>query len=548
MTAVLDELSANDILEPVVRDHVVRGAIALLFTTYDTEVLIDGPAGTGKTFGIIRYCDVMARKYPNCRILWVRETLQSMRESVQQIYEDHVLWPGHPALNKGGNRSQRGEYHYPNGAEIVLAGLDTPERLMSTEYDIVVVFEATNPHVTEKAWLLLSTRNRGMNIPHPLCEYPEGVDEDGRSIRTLMMQGHFAGGEDSKGVPLFFRRTIADCNPDDEMHWLWRRFEQGLMTRFRSLHEDNPLVTKDYLAKLDRLTGVYYQRLRQGLWVQAEGAIWNTFKANRHEIDIEFHMEAITGRRFVQIPDWVDDRGEVAAFPVSAVIGGLDWGHTSPGSLEVFGVTPDRRMFQLCELYAAERGIDWWAERIVEIVDEFKLEIIRCDPARPELILQMNKALGPRKGREVGGICQPANNKRQSKVGQGDLGGLDAVREAFRKDRLFLNRRGLRFPDEKLDAAHLPTRVRMEIGGYLFDRDKDGKLLEVPPRNAIDHGCDGLRYAVMDVEDRIVKQDATLRFAPPEGTVAYHVGTMEERLRLKRLAERSNKRRRLTWE
>lgn len=544
-----DGLSATDLLEPIDRNHVVRGAIALLFTTYDPEILIDGPAGTGKTFGIIRYCDFLARKYPGARILWVRETLQSMRESVQQIYEDHVLWPGHPALNKGGSRSQRGEYHYPNGTTIVLAGLDTPERLMSTEYDVIVVFEATNPHVSEKAWALLSTRNRGMNIPHPLCEFPDGKDDEGRSIRTLMMQGHFPGGVDSKEVPLFFRRMIADCNPDDEMHWLWRRFEQGHMVRMRSIHEDNPLVTKDYLAKLDALTGVYKERLRFGRWVQAEGAIWNTFKANRHEIDIVWHLEAITGRRFVNIPDWVDANGESASFAISAVVAGLDWGFTSPGSLEVIGVTPDRRGFQLCEIYAAEKGIDWWAERVVEIVDEFHLEVIRCDPSRPDLILHLNKALGPRKGREVGGICQPANNKRaSSKTGHGDIGGLDAVREAFAKDRLFLNRRGLRYLDEKLDAAHLPTRVRMEIGGYLFDRDKDGKLLEVPPRNAIDHGCDGLRYGWMDVADRVVKSDETLRFAPPEGTVAYHVGTMEERLRLKRMAERANKRRRLTWE
>ena len=539
--------TASDLLEPIDRQHTLRGAVALLFQTYDSEILIDGPAGTGKTFGVVRYCDYLCRKYPAARILWVRETLQSMRESVQQIYEDHVLWPGHPCLSKGGSRSGRSEYIYPNGAMIVLAGLDTPERLMSTEFDIIVVFEATNPHVREKAWTLLTTRMRGTGIPHPECRYPDGVDEDGTSIRQRMAAGEFPGGEDEDGHPLFFRRAIADCNPDDEMHWLWRRFKAGHMTRLRSLHVDNPTCTNDYLAKLDALPGVWRQRMKEGLWVQAEGAIWSTFSASRHEVDIEFQFEALTGRRFVRVSDWVDDAGNIAEMPLSAVIAGIDWGHSQPGSLQVFGVTSERRCFQLAEYYAAGKGIDWWAERIVEAVDEFHLEVIRCDPSRPDLIEHMNKHLGPRQGREVGGICQPANNKRaSSKAGVGDMGGLDAVREAFRKDALFLNRNGLRHFDTTLDAAHLPTRVRMEIGGYVFDRDKDGKLLEIPVKNAIDHGCDAVRYCYMDLFDRNVQRDATVRFTPPEGTVVYHVGTLEERMRMKKLQERTA-RRRLTW-
>ena len=36
----------------------------------------------------------------------------------------------------------RQAYHYPNGSEVVVGGLDKPSKVMSTEYDLVYVQEA----------------------------------------------------------------------------------------------------------------------------------------------------------------------------------------------------------------------------------------------------------------------------------------------------------------------------------------------------------------------------------------------------------------------
>lgn len=537
---------AYEMREPVIdRRAKIRGAAAMLFTTLSREVLFDGPAGTGKTYGLLRYCDYMCRRWPGIRILAVRETLHSLRESVQQIFEDHILWPGHPIFDKGGSRGQRSFYEYPNGSRIVLAGLDTPELLMSTEYDIIALFEATNPHVTERAFSLLSSRCRGMNIPHPECEYPTGVLPDGRSVRQGVIDGEFPGAIDRFGKPLFMQRIICDCNPDSESHWLWRRFEQGHMERLASLHEDNPTVQASYLATLETLPSPLYERLRLGQWVSSQNVIWPTYKPSKHLLGaVNFHMETLTGRRFVEIPDWKDDAGLPAQFPVSRVIAGLDWGHTSPGALEVFAITPQKQAFQLAEYYAVEKGFDWWAERISECIAEFKLERVLADPAAPGNIKFVNELLGAKGGRSDRAILVGANNARKTTTDR--MGGLDLVRQQFKQDRLYLNRTALRLRDKALDEAHLPYSVVGEITSYCFRVDaKTGHVFEEPPDNAVDHGCDGVRYLSMDAWDTSIPTEPELHFIPPEGSIVYRVGTPEERMRLKKLADRRSKRMKL---
>ena len=230
----------------------LRGAVAQLFVRRDSRVMIDGPAGTGKTFGILRYCDWIARKYPGVRILWARETLRSLRQSAMQIYEDWVLGPDDPILGAG-SRNNRTGYDYPIDPEtgrfshIECVGLDNTHRLRSSEWDIIVLFEATDQRVKESDWNYLTTRCRGTGIPHPDCAYPDGVFTDGRLVRDMMALGDFEGGVDENGHPLFLQRVLCDCNPSDEMHWLWRKFEMGEIVRYRSVHSDNPLVQNSYL-------------------------------------------------------------------------------------------------------------------------------------------------------------------------------------------------------------------------------------------------------------------------------------------------------------
>lgn len=241
---------------PCQQEYGHRGAITSLWRCRDREVLIDGPAGTGKTRGVLEKVYLAAMKYPRMRALIVRKTRKSLTESVLVIFEDHVLPLGSPARD-GPQRSHRQRYTLPNGSTIVLGGMDNSAigEVMSTEYDLIACFEATE--LTADDIEKLTTRLRNGVMP--------------------------------------YQQLICDCNPGPPSHHLKARADRGDMTRFPSRHEDNPRLYDDdkqptpegvkYLGTLDRLTGHRHARLRLGLWVAAEGVVYEEFDERVHVVE-----------------------------------------------------------------------------------------------------------------------------------------------------------------------------------------------------------------------------------------------------------------------
>ena len=223
----------------VYADFDLQGAAKDLRHYTGPEVLIEGPAGTGKTRAVLEKLCWYAEKYPGVRILIARATRTSLTESVLVTLEEKILRPmQHPALfSSTASRAMRHSYDWENGSTIVTGGLDNPERLYSTEWDIVYVPEATE--ITEDAW-----------------------ERFARAMRN------------GKGP---YHQRIACCNPGPPSHWLNQRRIRGAMHRLKSRHADNPSCTPEYLAELSRLTGHRRARLFEGRWVAAEGIVFPEF-------------------------------------------------------------------------------------------------------------------------------------------------------------------------------------------------------------------------------------------------------------------------------
>ena len=83
-------------------------------------------------------------------------------------------------------------------------------------------------------------------------------------------------------------KIFATTNPDSPFHWLYKDFLHG-NPDVKSWHftlEDNPELTKEEREFLRRqYKGLWYQRFIEGRWVQAEGAIYDTFDDEIHCID-----------------------------------------------------------------------------------------------------------------------------------------------------------------------------------------------------------------------------------------------------------------------
>lgn len=272
-----------------------RGGARTLLTCRDPEVLLEGPAGTGKTFAGLWKLHLAALKYPGMHGLLLRKTLVSLKASTLVTFRERVAYVGSNVTFWTAKSDESAHYAYPNGSKIYVGGMDNPAKIMSTEYDMVLWDEATDGALDE--WEALQTRLRYGVMP--------------------------------------YQQSIACVNPQAPTHWLNERANAGRITRILSRHEDNPTVTADYLARLDALTGVRRARLYLGNWAVAEGAVYEgTWDRATNLIDR------------IPIPyDW----------PRYLAV---DFGYTHPFVCQWWAEDPDGRLYRYREIYATRRLVE----------------------------------------------------------------------------------------------------------------------------------------------------------------------------------------------
>jgi phage terminase large subunit len=236
------------------RPYLARGACAELLDCDDPEVIICGPAETGKTMAALSRLNRLAWQWPGMQGAIIRRTHRSMAGTVLQTFKDKVLAKGSPVRVLGGTNPDR--YIYPNGSQLWVGGMDQPEKVLSAERDVIYVNQAEELPLDH--WEFLSTRvtGRAGNVPNP--------------------------------------QLIGDCNPAAPTHWIRQRSLAGNMRMIESTHKDNPTLYdargklteqgKRTLARLDRLTGTRKMRFRYGIWAQPEGAIYEAFDEVRHKV------------------------------------------------------------------------------------------------------------------------------------------------------------------------------------------------------------------------------------------------------------------------
>lgn len=231
-----------------------HGASRELFKHHEPEVVISGPAGTGKTYGALWRLHLAALKYPGMRGIMLRKVQEDLTASALVTYQERVLGAGNFGVRAfGGSKLVPAGFQYPNGSMLLIGGLDKPDKVMSREYDLIYVNEAWE--TTEDDWEKLTTRARWGVMP--------------------------------------YQQVFGDTNPQGEGHWMYERFLAGRLTMLFSKHEDNPVLWdaraerwtpagEDYLAKLGNLTGFRRDRLLLGLWTAAEGVVYPAFNRQTH--------------------------------------------------------------------------------------------------------------------------------------------------------------------------------------------------------------------------------------------------------------------------
>lgn len=406
------------------------GGNSELFDCTMPEVVLGGPAGTGKSRANLEYLNYWAMQYPGCRLLMVRKTRRSLTESGMVTLVQKVL---HPAQNVRWMSTMQ-QFQYPNGSIIAVGGLDKPGKIMSSEWDIIYAQEATD--LEEGDWEMCSIRLRNGKLP--------------------------------------IQQMIGDCNPGSASHWLKQRATSNRTLMLETRHEDNPMLfNRDgtmttegerYLAKLDQLTGVRYLRYRKGLWVSAEGMIYEgSWDTSKNLIN-----------HFVPPAEW----------PRYLAI---DFGFTNPFACLWLAVDPDGRIYVYRQIYKTKTLVEDHAKEIKRVSrwgqnggDPLPRAIICDHDAEDRATLE----------RHLGLNTIPAIKNVSA--------GIQAVSSRFRvsgdgKPRLMIMRDCLVERDRDLAEAKRPTCLEEEPESYTWDMRQGMKKGEQPVKEN-DHALDALRY------------------------------------------------------
>lgn len=322
---------------PDVVTYMPRGGCREFYMATDPEVLAVGPAGTGKTLAACWKLHHIALRVPEVRILMVRKVLEDLKAGALATYTNHVK----PELDNvntfGGNRFYPGEFRYDNGSVLQVVGMDKPGKVMSAEYDVIYVNEAT-----------------------------ELTEEDWESLKSRLRNGKLA-----------YQQLIGDCNPSGPRHWLRVRSDKGLCRYIPTTHKDNPAywdagigdwTTMGYAyvqQTLSGLTGVRRKRLFEGVWAGSEGVVYPDF-------DFQQHVKTI------DCTGW-------------ATVMGVDVGTRNPTAILTVRKASDDRRHVEREVYRRGMSSDEITDAIAQEADARKPEAIFLDPSANDYILALER-------------------------------------------------------------------------------------------------------------------------------------------------------------
>lgn len=416
-----------------------RGAVKELWKSRDFETIVAGPAETGKTWGCLQYADALLWKYPGAQGVMARKTYASLVTSAVRTYR-RIIGPESPIKAYGGEKPEW--FQYPNGSRLWVAGLDNPGKSLSTERDFIYINQAEEVALND--WQILTTRCTG------------------------------------RGATMPYTRIFADCNPGPPSHWIKQRESLRLL---ESRHEDNPTLYDDDLnltaqgkvtmSILDALTGVHFYRLRKGLWVQAEGTVYDEWDAAVHLID--------------RMPRGWESWRKIRC---------IDFGFTNPFVCLWIAIDPDSRMYVYREIYYTGRTVRDHARKIIQLSGDEKYEVTVTDHDAEDRATLHQEGIPTRAAYKGLSVGIQALQQRLRKAGDG-------------KARFFVLRSCLVEKDESLAEKRLPTSIVQEPEVYVWPQGKDGKPLKEEPMDLNNHGLDAARYGVGYV-DHLPKKQSVL--------------------------------------
>jgi len=344
-------------------DYTPYGGNADLMYSHEPEVIVSGPAETGKTLAACWKTHLICSKYAGAQLAILRKTQASIYGSVLQTFQRVI--DGAPIQAYGGEKPEK--FIYPNGSQVWIGGLDNRERVLSSERDAIQTCQTEEFSVDDWEYLTTRTTGRSAVIPYP--------------------------------------QLYGDCNPAGSLHWIQQRTKAGRLQLIRTTHRDNPtLYNRDgtlttqgtrTMASLSSLTGVRRKRLFEGIWATAEGAVYDNFDAAVH----------VKERNEDEFKTWYL---------------AMDEGYTNPAVILLVGEDSDGRLCVFREYYERGKLQSSVVKQAQDWAVDYKVSLVAVDDSANGLIAELVNADVPAQAAQKGDVLSGIQRVQDRLKVQGD--------------------------------------------------------------------------------------------------------------------------------
>lgn len=173
-------------------------------------------------------------------------------------------------------------------------------------------------------------------------------------------------------------RIWMNCNPEGPKHWFKVEFidkaEEKLALYLTFNMNDNPSLSAKVKARFERMfSGVFYKRYILGLWVRAEGVIFDMFDECKHVVDAS--ELAFTNQWWVSV----------------------DYGTQNPCVFLLWGKTTDGKWVCTKEWYYDGRSLgkqmtdEEYADALEKFVGDHPIRSVTPDPSAASFIVTLRK-------------------------------------------------------------------------------------------------------------------------------------------------------------
>jgi phage terminase large subunit len=421
--------------------------------------------------------------YPPARVFICREERAAMQQTTVLTMREEIL--GRELFDALYSAS-KDALHFPNGSTIVFEGLDRPKRVLGARYGFLGIDQA------------------------------EQIDEDQFEIAN--------SGCTQVGMP--WTQTFCAFNPENPEHWAFQRYRPDEGDGFRTDSQNKQfaevvhvkesdlmnVLSEEQRDRLDRLSGLWRDRLRLGKWVAFTGTVLDVWDSRVHIIDPPEAWAAWGG---LPPPSWERYRGVDFGYnpdPYAVV-----WATRSPeGIWYVYRqeyrlkLTLDVQTARVLAIQNSERARlkaeakrqDILARRAGERSDVWKESVNYIEPGVRYISASDHEAQHRAMFAKAG--------LRSFRANKDIWAGIETMRNLLDPGqpggpRLFVVKGSLVERDRQLGELRRPTCLEEEIGRYLWKETKaasGARIMKDIPVDANNHALDALRYVLHTFQTR----------------------------------------------